>query len=121
MNLGEAARRDVDEFYRQYVHSFIHHDIIAGIRGRANYMVALALVACTEFLGGILLGEFSPGTGRKKFDSFVTHYFPQCYSKTELDIRTSGRKRTARAHATSGIPSYGDLSDGNRVIFCIIH
>ena len=89
-------KKDVDKFFDQYVRSFIYHDIQAGIDGNANYMVALALVAYTEFMGGMLLGRFVKRShrdtiARDKFNKFIQTYFPPCYITAEAQLKVSGR------------------------------
>jgi len=88
--MSSTTQADIDKFFDQYVLDLICHDIKAGIDGKANYMVALALVTYTEFMGGMLLGRFD--LARRKFNTFIHTYFPPCYITAEKQLKASGKK-----------------------------
>ena len=80
----------MDSFFATYVRAFIYHDLQAAIDGKANYLAALGLVAYTEFMGGIMRGEFGYKKSRQNFLAFVQKYFPSCYMKADQDLQPRG-------------------------------
>lgn len=70
--------QEISDFFKEYVFGFIYHDIDAAIDGKANFLVALALTTYTEFLGGLINGNFGidaqgkmiPGQCGKNFETF---------------------------------------------------
>jgi hypothetical protein len=81
---------DINTFFSQYPKGFISNDLQAAIRGNANYLTALGLVAYTEFMGGMLLNNFTDP--QKKFLSFLKGYFPSDYMKADTDLKAAGKK-----------------------------
>ena len=45
------------DFFNEYIFGFIFHDLEYCIQARANYVVALALLSYTEYIGGLITGK----------------------------------------------------------------
>jgi hypothetical protein len=67
----EEFVRQVDNFFNEYIFGFIYRDVEAAIKAKANYLVALGLVAYTEFMGGLVGGTLGQsGHSRERFYEF---------------------------------------------------
>jgi hypothetical protein len=70
------SQAEVDEFFDQYVFTFIAGDVqreidLARSGGpAANFVCALGLLCYTEVLGGVKRGTLGRGQAKKNFDSF---------------------------------------------------
>lgn len=62
----------VNRFFQEYVFGFIFNDIRAAIDGKANYLAALGLVAYTEFMGGLVIGDLAREGSRQKRLAFLS-------------------------------------------------
>ena len=70
---GEPFISQVHEFFEEIIFGFILHDIDAAIKGKANYLAALGLVAYTEFMGGLVTGKSEKTKDREvRFYSFLS-------------------------------------------------
>ena len=74
----DCFTQHVDNFFREYIFGFIFRDVEAAIEGRANYLAALGLVAYTEFMGGLVLGNLGEkGKSRDRFYAFFNRLGPE--------------------------------------------
>jgi hypothetical protein len=62
----EEFVRQVDAFFTEYIFGYIYRDIEAAINAKANYLVALGLVAYTEFMGGLVAGTLGQSRHSKE-------------------------------------------------------
>ena len=88
--MSSIPTADINDFFSKYPNEYIRNDLQAAIKGNANYLTALGLVAYTEFMGGMLLNNFKDS--QKKFLSFLSNYFPPGYIKADTDSKLQGRK-----------------------------
>lgn len=76
-----------EEFVDEVVKKWMYHDIREAIRGKANFLATLGLMAYTEIMGGLvtgkLRGELVKGKwksrSKENFKEFVKKYFPPSY------------------------------------------
>jgi hypothetical protein len=78
------TNEEIEAFFREYVDGFMWHDVEAAIKGKANYVAALALLSYTEVLGGFIDGtlgikykaggQFAKGLAKMKFKANDKYY-----------------------------------------------
>jgi len=97
--LKSKSEKEIIYFFQEYIFGFIYNDIQNCIKAGANYVVALALLSYTEFLGGLITGNL--GLDRKSSENFnqALKYFPREYCDLNSRIKveftdTSNRKDT---------------------------
>lgn len=88
------SKREIDEFFKEYVFGFIWNDVAAVIAGAANYSAALCLLSYTEYLGGLIdgsLGISSPGMSSKRFKKALEYFAwngdPNYYKDFKVQFR----------------------------------
>jgi len=76
------------DYFRQFIHGFIFNDIANCIKCRANYVVALALLSYTEYLGGLISGNLGlkdKGKSKQNFEKAL-EFFPKEYEELDSSI-----------------------------------
>ena len=84
MGMSELS---IDEFFKEFIFGFVYTDIERCIQAGANYVVALALLSYTEYIGGLISGNLCSrdrGIANVNFNTAL-EYFPKGYQ----DINSS--------------------------------
>ncbi len=83
----QRSKEDIVDYFREVISGFIYHDIERCIEARANYIVALALLSYTEYIGGLISGNL--GLNGKRRDNFneALEYFPEKEKYQEIDSK----------------------------------
>lgn len=78
----DRRRREVRDFFLEYVFGFIFRDVGREIalarsgRDAGNFLAALGLLCYTEVMGGVRRRTLAPREGRTNFDSFFKELGP---------------------------------------------
>ncbi|MBI4296434.1 MAG: hypothetical protein HY667_04880, partial [Chloroflexi bacterium] len=82
----QRSEEMITDYFHQFIFGFIYHDIERCIEARANYLVALALLSYTEYLGGLASGNLGlVGKSQKNFEKALD-FFPQEYKQIDSSI-----------------------------------
>jgi hypothetical protein len=73
------------DYFRQFIHGFIFNDIENCIKCRANYVVALALLSYTEYLGGLISGNLGLNKSKQSFEKAL-QFFPKKYKELDSSL-----------------------------------
>ena len=99
------SRDDIKDHFDEFIFGFIYHDIDRCIRARANYVVALALLSYTEYLGGLISGNLGskhkgiPSSNFKK----ALKYFPNEYDSIDLALKIEYPDKSGKIQKDNGI------------------
>ena len=93
------------DYFHQFIFGFIYHDIERCIEAKANYVVALALLSCTEFIGGLISGNL--GLKNKSKDNFdeALKYFPGGYKDIDSELTVEYVNEDGVAQIDNGLYS----------------
>jgi len=88
--------REIKEYFYEFVFGFIFNDIENSIRAKANYIVALALLVYTEYIGGLITGDLGVQKKSKTNFNAALKYFEwkgnkKYYSNFEVKIKGSDK------------------------------
>lgn len=82
----QRSKEYIIDYFHEFIFGFIYHDIDQCIRAQANYVVALALLSYTEYLGALVSGHIGLGNkGRQSFRKALS-YFPEEYKQVNDSI-----------------------------------
>ena len=76
----------IADFIDTYIQGFIYNDIERCIKAEASHVVALALLSYTEFIGGLISGNFGKNSASKNFGRALK-LFPEGYIKVNSSIQ----------------------------------
>jgi len=80
------SRDDIKYIFEPFIFGFIYNDIERCIKAKANYVVALALLSYTEYLGALISGAIgSRGEGGRNFKKALS-YFLKKYKQVNSSI-----------------------------------
>lgn len=75
--------------FHLYFQEWMPNDLDSGIRGKANYLVALGLLSYIEVLGGMVTGQGAvTGQSEANFRAAIA-LFPQPYRDLDANIKVS--------------------------------
>ncbi len=84
----QRTREEIIYHFHKFILGFIYHDIERCIEARANYVVALALLSYTEYIGGLISGHLGlkdKGIVQTNFEEALK-YFPNEYKQVDSSI-----------------------------------
>ncbi len=85
---------EIKEYFDEFVFGFIFRDIENSIKAKANYVVALALLTYTEYLGGLITGDLGlQNKSKTNFDTALKYFEwkgdKKYYSKFKVELEDS--------------------------------
>jgi hypothetical protein len=91
------------DYFKQFIYGSICHDIEQCIKCGVNYVVALALLSYTEYLGGLISGNL--GLKNKSECNFreALNYFPEEYRNTDSTLEFKWTDENGKTHTEKGI------------------
>jgi len=93
----------IADFIYTYIQGFIYNDIERCIKAKANYVVALALLSYTEFIGGLISGNLGKnGLAEKNFGRAL-EFFPEEYRKVNSSIQLQNFDKGTQITRKTGI------------------
>ncbi len=101
----QRSKGNIIDYFQQFIFGFIYHDIEQCIKARANYVVALALLSYTEYIGGLISGDLGlRGKGRFNFEKAL-EYFPKEYKEINSSIKIEYIDEYGKTQIDDGIYS----------------
>jgi len=101
----QRSKWQIIDYFHQFLFGFIYHDIERCIEAKANYVVALALLSYTEYIGGLISGNL--GLKYKAKDNFdkALEYFPDEYRNINSTIQIEYEDDKGNIKTDTGIYS----------------
>lgn len=69
------STEQIIDYFDEYIFGFIFHDIEQCIHAKANYVIALALLSYTEYMGGLITGNLGESDKSKENFNKALEYF----------------------------------------------
>jgi hypothetical protein len=93
------------DYFQHFIFGFIYHDIERCVEARANYVVALALLSYTEFIGGLISGRLGlkdKGVPTSNFNEAL-QYFPKEYASLNASLKIEYKDDNGKTQTEQGI------------------
>lgn len=103
----QRSKEDIINYFHEFIFGFICHDIERCIEAKANYVVALALLSYTEYIGGLVSGNLGlrdRGIPTRNFKKALK-YFPKEYDNIDSSIKVEYKDDKGEAITETGIYS----------------
>jgi len=101
----QMSKEDIIDYFHRFIFGFICHDIERCIEARANYVVALALLSYTEFIGGLISGNLGlkdKGISNRNFKKALK-YFPKEYKDIDSSLKVEYKDKNGKTQTETGI------------------
>ena len=101
----KRSKEQIIDYFREFIFGFIYGDIERCIEAKANYVVALALLSYTEYIGGLISGNL--GLRKKSPENFrkALEYFPKDYDDFDSSIKVEYKDDKGKTITETGIYS----------------
>jgi hypothetical protein len=103
----QRTREEIVDYFHEFIFGFIYHDIERCIEAKANYVVALALLSYTEYIGGLISGNLGlkdRGIPTSNFNTAL-EYFPKKYKDINLTLQVEYTDENGNTQSEKGIYS----------------
>ena len=101
----QVSEWQIIDYFKQFIFGFIYSDIERCIEARANYIVALALLSYTEYIGALISGNLGLKNKGKKSFKKALEYFPKEYRDIDSSLEVEYTDEKGDPKKDSGIYS----------------
>lgn len=101
----QRSKVEIIDYFQEFIFGFVYHDIENCIKAGANYVVALALLSYTEYIGGLISGNLGlrdrgiPTNNFKK----ALEYFPKDYDDFDSSTKVEYKDDKGKTITETGI------------------